>query len=147
MAELIVAVAKLAIATPAMVFLALALIPTWVAFITDRSPRRNATVTIASLIFVGASPTLFKLFGSSTSVDTAIAALANPFNLAIVFGSAAARWGLVMAMPPIAAIYLAALSDRRLVILRRTQSKLIEEWGEDVTGKKRVAKPDKNSAA
>ena len=130
-----VSVALFAVATPVMVLLAIAMAPTFVAFMIDRRPAKHATIAVGSLNFAGAAPLAFEMFGSTATIEGALVVLADVFTLGIVFGAAATGWALVFCLPPMAGAYLALTSERRGNNLRRLQRKLVDEWGEDVTGK------------
>lgn len=125
--------ALLAVAAPAvLVLLAGALPPTLAAFAIDRSRERHAAFAVGVLNLVGAAPFAFELLGPRADVATALSTLGDPFALGTIYGAAAIGWGLVLAAPSMARIWLGIVTERRLTQLRHLQDLLVEEWGEDV---------------
>lgn len=117
---------------PTWVFLILAMLPTVVAFVVDRTPSRNGWVAVAGLNFSGVAPYLMKLWFETHSMSAAMKMLSNPFDLIVMYGAAGLGWVLHMSLPPVVEAWLDVTSQRRLTQLRTTQRKLLGEWGEEV---------------
>jgi len=62
--------------------------------------------------------------------------LANPINLATMYGAAAVGYALVHVGPMVAAIVLQSLAQERIKSLNQQRQGLIELWGADVLGDK-----------
>jgi hypothetical protein len=58
----------------------------------------------------------------------------DPFNWLFVLGAAATGWTIFLIAPSIVAMFLSARIELSVDRLKRRQSKLIEEWGEGVSG-------------
>jgi hypothetical protein len=117
---------------PTWVFLLLAMLPSVVAFIVDRTPYRYAWVSVAGLNFAGVAPYLMKLWFEAHSLSNALHILSNPFDLIVMYGAAGLGWVLHMSLPPVVGAWLDVTSQRRLSHLRAIQRKLLTEWGEEV---------------
>lgn len=117
---------------PTWVFLGLAMLPSIVAYVVDRTPYRYAWVSVAGLNFAGAAPYLMKLWFEAHSVNNALHILSNPFDLVVIYGAAALGWVLHRSLPPVVGAWLDVTSQRRLTQLRATQRRLIVEWGEEI---------------
>jgi hypothetical protein len=58
----------------------------------------------------------------------------DPFNWLIVLGSAATGWTIFLIAPSVVAMFLSARIELSVDRLKRRQNKLIEEWGDGVSG-------------
>ncbi|MDK9720095.1 MAG: acyl-CoA synthetase [Rhodospirillales bacterium] len=117
---------------PTWTFLFLAMLPTVVAFVVDRTPYRYAWVSVAGLNFAGVAPYLMKLWFEAHTMNNAFKILGNPFDLIVMYGAAGLGWVLHMSLPPVVGAWLDVTSQRRLGQLRDTQRRLLSEWGEEV---------------
>lgn len=129
---LIIIVPLLFIFMPTVIFLGIAMLPTFVAVIVDRSPRRYGGVTVGGLNFAGCVPYLFDLWSSDHSVPHALTLLSDVLALVTIFGAAGIGWLLFSATPSVVTAILAMTSTRRLATLKAKQKELIEEWGPEV---------------
>lgn len=137
----ILLVGLIAVSLPTVMLVGIGMLPTFVAWICDRTEEKFATFCVGGLNFSGVFPYLMDLWTRHHSVGAASATLTNVFSLAVMFGSAALGWMLFAAVPPVIATFLNVLSDHRLTILRTQQRKLVEEWGEEVRGEVEMAAP------
>ena len=108
--------------------------PTIVAFAVDRNPDKYLPVIVGSLNFCGVMPIAFELWQSGSNIDRALALLADPFNLAIMFGAAAVGWGINMIVPPMVADVMIWRNQTEIERWQARQEALIEEWSVKVTG-------------
>jgi hypothetical protein len=131
---LIIIVPLLFIFLPTVLFLAIAMLPTFVAVIIDRGPKRYGGMTVGGLNFSGAVPYLMVLWMSDHSVPHALTLLSDIFALIMIFGCAAFCWMLFVGTPSVVAAVSAMTSSRRLATLKARQKELLEEWGSEVRG-------------
>lgn len=117
---------------PTVLFLALAMLPTFVAIIVDRGPKKFGGMTVAGLNFAGAAPSLMSLWFDRHTLDNAIFQLTDVFSLLLIFGSAGFGWVLYAATPTLVMTFLSATASRRLGALKTEQKNLIEDWGPEV---------------
>lgn len=131
---LVIAVPLLFVFLPTVIFLAIALLPTLVAVVIDKGPKRFGGMTVGGLNFAGAAPYLLNLWLGDNSVPGALTILSDVFALIMIFGAAAFGWMLYTATPSVVAAVLAMTSTRRLAGLKAKQAQLKDEWGSEVVG-------------
>lgn len=113
-------------------FLSLAMLPTIVAYIIDRSPQKYATFCVGGMNFSGSFLYLMDLWAGERSVSSAMALITDVWTLLTILSAAAFGWMLFVAIPPVIATVLTVMAQRRLSLLRTTQLQLVQEWGESV---------------
>ncbi|MBT3809705.1 MAG: hypothetical protein HOF99_09415, partial [Rhodospirillaceae bacterium] len=86
-------------AAPALLLFAVGCIPAMVAYIIDREPGRNATLTVGAANVAGVAPFIFELLLSGPTMDRALAMLSDVFVVVVMFGTAGVGWLLVLGMP------------------------------------------------
>ena len=117
---------------PTVMVIVFALLPTFVAFIVDRTPEKNAVFCVGSLNMCGVLPYLIDLWTGHNSMDAAIIILTDVFSLLVIYGASAFGWMIFQSLPPIVATFIIILAQSRISSLRSAQSKIVEEWGSDV---------------
>lgn len=117
---------------PTVLFLAFALLPTFVALVVDRNPKRYAAITVGGLNFSGAFPHLLTLWMGEHSVAAALTLLSDVLVLMMIFGAAGLGWVLALSMPTMVMTALSMTSTRRLTTLKAKQKQLITAWGPEV---------------
>lgn len=143
----IIVVGLVSASLPTVILVGIGMLPTFVAWICDRSEEKFATFCVGGLNFSGVFPFVMTLWSGKHSIDAATGVVTNVFSLAVMFGSAGLGWLLFAAVPPVIATFLKVLSERRLAVLRAQQRKLVEEWGDDVRGENDAAAQAGNGAA
>jgi hypothetical protein len=118
------------------------MVPTIVALIVDRNPRKFGALTIASLNFAGVLPYLVKLWAKSQSLENALNIVVDVFALIVMYGAAAFGWMIYLTIPAFVASIFMVISQRRIAVLRESQRKIIEEWGESIA---RVDAPEEKT--
>ena len=119
-------------AAPALLLFAVGCIPAMVAYIIDREPGRNATITVTAANVAGVSPFIFDLLLNGATMARALAMPSDVFVIVVMFGTAGVGWLLVLGMPKIAAVYIDVTNEAKIKQMRREQKRLIEEWGDEV---------------
>ncbi len=120
----------LAIATPASVILAMGLLPTLVAYLTDRDPEGYAAFTVGGFSFAALVPFLLTFWEGPHTLNAALAITINVSTLVIVYVAAVIGWVLYFWMPAVAAVYLKMSAESRTQDMQREQEQLIKEWGQ-----------------
>ncbi len=110
------------------------LLPTIVALIVDRTPRKCAVASVGGLNLAGVSPFLLDLWFNSPSMDFAMALITNPFVLVTMYGAAAVGWLLFAGLPLLTLRISEFTVERRIRSLQDRQGALLAEWGQDVVG-------------
>lgn len=119
-------------AASALILFVVGCVPTMVAYIIDREPGRNATLTVAAANVAGVAPFIFELLQNGPSVARALAMLSDVFVIVVMFGTAGVGWMLVLGMPKVAEVYIEVMNESKIKQMRREQKRLIEEWGNEV---------------
>jgi hypothetical protein len=128
----LIVVALMMFATPAFVLFMVGIVPAMVAVVVDREPGRNASLAVAATNIAGVAPFVVELLINGPTMARAMSMLTDVFVLAVMYGTAAIGWGLVLGMPKVAAVYINVTNEARIQVLRREQKRLVDEWGEAV---------------
>lgn len=120
-------------ATPAFVVFAVGIVPSLVAAVIDREPGRNATIAVTATNMAGVAPFVMELLLSGGTMSSAVGMINDVFVLAVMYGTAAIGWALLLGMPKVAAVYISVSNDAKSQAMRREQRRLIEDWGQAVT--------------
>ena len=119
---------------PAMVLLiVVAMIPSGVAFMVDKSPVKYATICVASMNFCGAFPSIVELWDGPNNISQAVQMIGNILELSVIYAAAAFGWLIYKAVSPVIAGIIAVVAQHRIAQLRGSQRDLIQEWGESIT--------------
>ena len=138
-AVLILVVAGTMIFTlPTVMVLTVGMIPTFIAYATDRRKEKYKTVSVGSLNFVGVLPLLVTLWTKDHSFDMGFSVLSDPFNWLMVLGSSSAGWTIYLIAPSIVSIFLQARIELSVERLKKRQVRLVEEWGDGVSGDRKT---------
>jgi hypothetical protein len=111
---------------------AMGLVPTFVAFLTDSDDHRSATATVGFLNVAGVLPFLIDLWSKGQTMEAALAIVREPSNWLIMLGSAAVGQLLYFALPPAVALMSVAQLETRKAKLKQAQEELKAVWGPDV---------------
>jgi hypothetical protein len=134
-AVLMVLAALVPFSLPTVVLLFFTMLPTLVAWATEKGPNKYAFLCVGGVNFAGLFPYLFSLWFGVHTLDEAFRMLTDPIMLLVTYGCACIGWLIYAAMPPMVASYLSYTSQRRVGNLKAAQKKLIDEWGDDVAKK------------
>lgn len=117
---------------PTLILLGFAMMPTFVALVVDRGPKRYGGITVGGMNFAGVAPYLMELWSGPNDVPAALMILGDVFTLVVIYGAAAIGWFLYSATPAVMTAFLGATSTRRIASLRNRQQELLREWGPEV---------------
>lgn len=129
---LFIAIILVALFFDSVILLAAGMIPTGVAYLTDRGPRKHAARTVAWMNLAGCLIVILDLWSGGGSLDHAIELLMDPLNWVLMFGFAGIGWVIYFTLPPIVSGYLALSQEMQLKDLAKRQKTLEKEWGGDV---------------
>ena len=119
---------------PTVLVLITGMIPSFIAYATDRRKEKYKTLSVGCMNFLGLLPLLTMLWTKDHSFDMAFSLFSDPFSWLMVLGAAAAGWTIFLIAPSIVAMFLSARIELSVDRLKRRQAKLIEEWGYGVSG-------------
>ena len=83
-------------------------------------------------------PLLVTLWTKDHSFDMGFSVLSDPFNWLMVLGSSSAGWTIYLIAPSIVSIFLQARIELSVERLKKRQVRLIEEWGDGVSGDRKT---------
>ncbi|MEQ8371443.1 MAG: hypothetical protein RIE31_06265 [Alphaproteobacteria bacterium] len=122
----------LAIALPTAIVVGVGMAPSIVAFVADVERPRYRTYTIGLLNMAGTMPFVFDLWSGANTLATAVAIVGNVYAWLAMYGAAGIGWGLTVMMPGIAGVFFNAWAERRIVLDREEQVRLVQDWGPEV---------------
>jgi hypothetical protein len=131
---LLIPMVAMATALPLCVLFAAGMLPSAVAALVDRNPRRYLTGTVAILNLAGMVIPVLALFKAGLRIDGTWQVLADGRNWIIMYGAAGIGWVLDSAMPSIGRVIVDYRVEREERRLARRAEQLIAEWGNDITG-------------
>lgn len=127
---------------PTTIVLAPMMLPTLVAFLIDRLPGRPFTITVGLLNVAGSLPAVLQLWSDGHNLVVTQDVLSNLFFWLVAYLCAAIGWCIYIVLPAILRQYYGSITDNRVRALQDSQQKLIDEWGESVTGTVRTQAKD-----
>ena len=131
---ILIVVGLLVFTLPTVLVLITGMVPSFIAYATDRRREKYKTLSVGCMNLLGVLPLLTMLWTKDHSFDMAFSLFADPFNWLIVLGAAATGWTIFLIAPSVVAMFLSARIELSVDRLKRRQNKLIEEWGEGVSG-------------
>jgi hypothetical protein len=112
-------------------------LPTAVAVVVDRHRRRYLARTVGAMNLAGVMPGALRMWEAGINFDSLRQVIDSPYSWLIMYGAAAAGWMLYFCVPPVVAMVLEIKVDEAKRRLELRAKALVEEWGEEVTGRKR----------
>lgn len=114
------------------VLIVIGMAPTVAAFSIDRSPQRNQAKTVGYLNFAGCLPWVIEYWLVGGGFQKVFDIVGDPFTLFVMYSAAACGWLMYFAIRPVVGSYLVVAADLKERQLRRRQTELVEDWGEEV---------------
>ena len=122
-------------ALPLCILLLTGLVPTMVATLLDRYRAKYLTRTVGFMNLAGLTPLVVQLWSDGLSMVSVAHILSRPVNWLTMYGAAGIGWVLFLGMPSVARIFVDIRADQLQQDLKARAARLVEEWGEEVTGK------------
>lgn len=117
------------------IILAIGMIPTFVAAVTDRSEKKMRALTVGALNFAGCMPFMIEIFRKGNNMETAIQYILEPRTIVVIYLAAALGYLVDWAMTGIVSSIMLQRGKARLRDIRKEQALLVDRWGQEVTGK------------
>jgi hypothetical protein len=134
-------------ALPLCLLMIAGLLPSAVAVVIDRHRRRYLARTVGAMNLAGVAPGALRMWEVGISFSSLQQVIENPFSWLVMYGAAAIGWVLYFCVPPIVAMVIEVKVDETRRKLENRAKTLVEEWGEEVTGKeKEVTAKEKEMA-
>ena len=131
---ILILVGLLVFTLPTVLVLITGMVPSFIAYATDRRREKYKTLSVGCMNLLGVLPLLTMLWTKDHSFDMAFSLFVDPFNWLTVLGCAATGWTIFLIAPSVVAMFLSARIELSVDRLKRRQNKLIEEWGDGVSG-------------
>jgi len=138
---LIIAVPLGLMVVPTMIVLAVALIPTGVAFLMERGKGYYGGITVGVMNLAGTMPYLADLWFGGHTIDGALDIITNVFAWMVFYGAAMFGWAIYSTTPSVVSTFMAMTAGHRITSLRGSQRELVQKWGPDVES---IYEPDGN---
>ncbi len=117
---------------PTMVVLAVALVPTGVAFLLERKKGFYGGLTVGAMNLAGAAPFLADLWFDGHTIQAALDIITNVFAWMAFYGAAMFGWAIYSTTPGVIGTFMAMTAGRRIAAMRDQQKDLVQKWGPDV---------------
>lgn len=126
------ALVVLVLAPPTFVLVAAGMLPTIVAVITDRTPRKSAALCVGGLNLSGVAPYVVFLWQGPNGLNAALATLTDVYAWLMMYSAAALGWLLYLGLPSVLGAGFRMHADHRIRELEATQARLKDVWGEEI---------------
>jgi len=120
------------ISTSSVLLIFFGMLPSFVAYIIDRSYHRSNTICVSAANLCGVFPFLLELWLGQHTIVGSILILTNLFNIAIMYFAAAFGWMLFIVIPPAVVSVQRVFDQHNVVHLKAQQKKLLAEWSKAV---------------
>lgn len=117
---------------PTIVVLAIALVPTGVAFLLERKKGFYGGLTVGAMNLAGAAPFLADLWFDGHTIQAALDIITNVFAWMAFYGAAMFGWAIYATTPGVIGTFMAMTAGRRIAAMRDQQKELVQKWGPDV---------------
>jgi hypothetical protein len=118
---------------PTLLILFFGMLPTFVAFIIDRTSRKSQAICVGSMNFTGVFPSLMDLwYDTSNTYPEAVEIFSDVFVIGVMYSAAAFGYLMYMLIPPMVTTFLNVMAQRRVALLKDAQKQIIKEWGPEV---------------
>ena len=124
--------AAVLVMVPAALLALVGLLPSAVAFIADRNTNRTAPTCVAIMNLAGVLPYVFQIVRDRRDFDAALTLLADPSNLLLMYGAAAAGWLIFFSVPRTVSAFIIGRDEARIRRLEAMQKETMELYGPDV---------------
>jgi hypothetical protein len=119
---------------PTTLFLILAMLPTIVAAVVDRTKKGTKTITVGAMNLAGCTPFLIDLWTRSHTTEMAMTILTNPQTMIVVYCAAGIGYLIDWAVTGIVASIMVQRGEARLKDIKKRKENLEDRWGREVSG-------------
>ncbi len=133
LAMLIIFVAALVFYPTTMVFFIM-MVPTFVAFVIDRTRQKSFGMTVGVVNFSGVIPAWIDLWQRGHTFKQAIIVGMDPSFLLVAYAAAGIGWIIYSNVTPFVSRLIVRKTERRVKEIEKRQKELIRRWGKEVSG-------------
>ncbi len=123
-------------ALPLCLLVVAGLLPTGVAVVVDRHRRRYLARTVGAMNIAGVVPGALRMWEAGITFASLQQVIESPVSWLVMYGAAGIGWVLYFCVPPVVAMVLEVRVDDTKRRLESRTKLLVEEWGEEVTGRR-----------
>ena len=123
------------VALPIGILLIAGLPPTAVAVVVDRHAKRYLARTVGAMNLAGVLPSALHMWEAGISFSSLGDAISNPYTWLVMYGAAGIGWLLYFGVPPVVGMVIEVRADDQKRRLEARAKTLVDEWGEEVTGR------------
>ena len=127
-------------APPLAVLLVVGMLPTGAVALIDRHPAHYLVRTVGAMNLAGIVPAALKLWEAGITFAAFRELITSPYTWLVMYGVAAIGWVLHFSVPPVVRILIDLRAEEAKRRLEARAKMLIEEWGEEVSGRPRESK-------
>lgn len=120
---------------PTTIMVCIGMLPTFVAFLTQKKDTRIRALTIGAMNMAGCSPYLLQLWVEGHSFDNSFSIILDPRTIIIMYMCAAIGYVIDWAVTEFVSSLLYERGLKRKDEMKEHQEAMIERWGEKVTGR------------
>jgi hypothetical protein len=117
---------------PTVIVLAVALVPTGVAFIMERGKGYYGGLTVGAMNLAGTTPYIADLWAQGHTIEAALGIITNVFAWLVFYGAALFGWAIYSTTPAAVGAFMTMTSGHRITAMRAQQKELVQKWGPDV---------------
>ena len=109
------------------------MVPTFVAFTTDRDPEKYAGICVGTLNLAGVLPYLIDLWKKGHTMEAAGGILSDPIAWMVMYSAAGIGWAIYFGIPSLVSNYITVQAESKIKRLQKAQEDLIKVWGSEIT--------------
>jgi hypothetical protein len=118
---------------PTAIVLLAGMIPTYIAWLTDRTKGKLTGITVAAANLATLMPILLRLWDKGNTFNIALSTLASPFSWIVILAGSGVGWMLAQVFPLMVVGVISARDKAKLDKARARQKVLVDEWGPGIT--------------
>ncbi|OFX10625.1 MAG: hypothetical protein A2516_07755 [Alphaproteobacteria bacterium RIFOXYD12_FULL_60_8] len=126
---------------PTMVVFCVGMFPTFIAFFIERSKKGMVWISVGCMNLVGVTPYIMDLWLISNTPQQALDTVFSVFPWLVWYSTAGLGWLIYLGTPPVVGIFLTLAAASRASTLKASQRRLVEKWGQEVSGNQEGAGP------
>lgn len=129
---------------PSLAVLFLGMLPTLAAAAAERVRGRHLAKTVGLMNFCGCLPLLIELWSFGQSFHALSTVMKDVYGWLLAYSAAGFGWAIYLMVPPFVTAYYTVITEAQVRILKQSQRKLVEMWGEEIAETPSPAAPAQN---
>lgn len=125
---------------PTTVLLAIGMLPTVVAYISDQSRAKIFVVTVGAMNLAGCFPFVIDLWLKGNGFDQSMQIISNPTTIIVMYAAAMMGYLIDWSISGVVAGMVYQRGLKRMKSIQDRQAELVERWGPEVTNKESLDK-------